>query len=154
MADDPIDAMPVIQGSDEIFTTRQVGINPEDTRGIEDAKFAQQHPVIQGSADIFTTRQTGLGQRIDASGTLHADRPLEAGTPTLRSDRPTPPPARAPAPPVVDVVRSDDGGADPRDASGGPQVLSADALPVIKNAPIVPVVVVDQALPKAKKGKG
>jgi hypothetical protein len=78
-------------------------------------------------------------------------------------------------PPVAGVVASDgpgEGGADPRDQSTGPQVFSANALPVIKKAPIVPViisasgVVADSAKParakaapkvrrvKAKKGKG
>jgi hypothetical protein len=42
---------------------------------------------------------------------------------------------------VVDIVRSDDGGADPRHAGSGPQVFSADTLPVIKKAPVVPVVI-------------
>lgn len=146
---------PIHGGNEKV--SRQVGLNPEDTQAIEDEKFAREHPVIQGSADIFTTRQVGLGQRFSSDGTLMADHDAQPGTPIVRSDRPIAPTADAsfpgrpgvvpglpPAPspaPVVDITRSDDGGSDPRDASGGPQVFTAAKLPVVKKAPVVPVVI-------------
>jgi hypothetical protein len=73
-------------------------------------------------------------------------------------------PAASPAavqPPAIDVIASDQPGdhADPRDKSTRAQVFGADQLPVIKKAPIVPVVlptpkvrrVRAKAAPKGKK---
>jgi hypothetical protein len=116
-----------LQGGDE-KVTRQVGINPVDAEAELDQKFAKDFPVIQGSADILTTRQKGLGQ-VMAGDTLLSDRPLEPGARVIVSDRPA-----APAPPPVDITRSDDGGRDPRDASSGPQAFAADQLEAAKAA--------------------
>ena len=63
------------------------------------------------------------------------------------------PPAASPAAvqaPAIDVIASDQPGEnhDPRDASSGPAVFTADQLPVIKKAAIVPVVVAPGAAPE------
>ncbi len=148
--DEPI-YPPPIQTDPEIVVTRQKGNYDERmAREREDAS-AHLPEIVQPGGDVVVTRQTGLQHTV--GGVLQADRPAEAGVPVIVSDRPAPRPAPAAAKPAVDVVRSDDGGSDPRDASVGPQVISADKLPVIQKAPVVPVVS-DQAAPKAKKAKG
>src|SRR5450759_1359556 len=63
------------------------------------------------------------------------------------------------SPTAFDVIASDEGSADPRDMSTGPMIFSADALPVIKKAPVVPLVlptpetrrVKAKAAPKGKR---
>lgn len=157
-----------IQGGDEPVY-RQRGITPEDNAAREREETARFLPeIIQpgGPDAMVVTRQTGIIAQAGPSGVLMADHLAGGADSPLLTDRPidcsvdagfggypgvVPGVPAAAAQPVVDVVRSDDGGSDPRDASGGPQVFSADKLPVIKKAPVVPVVLSDQAAPRVTR---
>jgi hypothetical protein len=155
-----------IQGGNEAVT-RQVGLPPSQDVGFD---RTPDKPVIQGSHEIFTSRNIGLGQRFLADGTLLADAPAPGTTyfadvPVIAVGEANQPPAPAAAgappsvPPLVGVMQSDQpddrgAGADPRDASVGPQVISADKLPVIKKAPIVPVVLPTPKVRRVRAKKG
>lgn len=154
-----------IQGGDEPVY-RQRGITAEDLQAKElEGALRFLPPIVQPGGDVIVTRQTGIIHESGPSGVMQADHPAGGAVSPMLADMPIGPthdagfPGRpgvvpgaplAAAPPVAGVVSGDDGGSDPRHASGGPQVFSGDALPVIKKAPVVPLVVSDQTASKVK----
>jgi len=142
-----------IQGGNEPVT-RQLGIPPGQQVGIDPTP---PQAIIQGDPSVTVTRQVGSGaQRFGLDGTLYADAKADDGTTyadfaVIAVGEPNPPAPLIPSPdqsmpprPAFDapnVTPSDGGSNDPRDASIAPQVFSADKLPVIKKAQVVPVVI-------------
>lgn len=155
---------PVIQGSPDIFTTRQVGLGQQissDGTLMADHDVQPGTPILRSDRPIAPTADAGFpgrpgvvpGNPEQATRQPSMDRAAikaaaEAAGFIVRDA--AAPPAGA-QPPVVDVIASDDGGSDPRAGSGGPQVISADQLPVIRKAPIVPVLVADHAAPQVRR---
>jgi hypothetical protein len=153
---DPVTLPPVIQGSPDIFTSRNTGPHVtqrfgadgtlEADRRADDAIMFADHPLsdpealppglARTNAPLPAPSAFGEMTAVQQREAIRAQAEALGFVVTEAKDSPT----------VFDVIASDGGSADPRDMSTGPQVLSA--LPVIKKAPIVPVTV--SVAPKAK----
>lgn len=222
LANDPLFNMPVIQGSPEIFTTRQTGLPQNSDAGVMQAdrpREAQRvaydraipvdydagmpdHPgVVPGNPNMYgdkalpeghvyqgapepATRQPGLSTEDKAKaraaakkaaedhGFLVSDSPIskdtDAGYPghpgvvpgnpaalaaeqAAAKGEPDPAPVQGGAEEVKRnegmVFKADTGAADPRNPDGGTTELKEGDLPVIKKAPIVPVLIADHPAP-------
>lgn len=155
MSDNPIVApedMPVVQGSNEIFTSRIRGTSESDALAREDAEYLKQlgEPVQGGDEKV--SRQTGLHPITAIGGVIQADQPATSGTPLVMADRPAP---AAVPPPVVDVAQSDqpgEFGGDPRHKGGGPASFTPEQLHAAQQArPRLPTAPESQPLPRAAK---
>lgn len=175
---DPTPPAEVIQGSVDIFTTRNTGPHVTQRYGADgtlkadrpsdrntfhvDHALSDPEAMPPGLARIAAPLVADPNQQVTPRPAF--DAPSSAPPAVQTMDRAAikalaeahgftvsdASPAAA-QPTAIDVIASDTGSPDPRDKGSRPMVFTADALPVIKKRPIVPVdVSAPNALPEPR----
>lgn len=161
---DPTPPPPIIQGSPEIVVTRNAGPH---VRGRFDATgtLIADSRADDGTVIYADSGVAGSGEANQPPGLARTNAPIAPRSSTFGEmaaiEQRAAIKAQAEAmgfvvsdgpgvPPVAGVVASDAGSNDPRDMGSAPMILSASALPVIRKAPIVPVVITASSTVRAK----